>query len=252
MHNDYKANIASLGLMALHDHWVELNNIKRQNSDTQGLFFDRTRFMGFLETILREIILQQEISDKRGQSDTLVDEEIIIPRSLSIRLEYVRLLLEVQWFDGGVTDAYIIHYFQTDSGGPYDFMNALFDAPDGKLDIRKVCDASGGSVVKYLQNMGLGNVLGRLFIEKPKIDKTYVAVMKAKNIDCKELSKEDQVELVNLIRNMQPHQPMGGNNSDCITFALPCFHRHNQNNYLNKVQFSAPNESLNSFVRRLE
>ena len=206
-YNDYKANSASLGLLVLHDYWIELNNIKNDCSDTQGLFFDRARFIEFLKTILHEIILQQEISDNHGSSDIAAEEEVVIPYSLSIKLHRTQLLLEVDWFDDQVTHTYILHSFQSDSGGPYDFMNALLFTEE-KVDTNKVCIASGSSVAKYLKYMHLDNIVGRLFIQKPKYNKTHMAEMKSKIIFCKDRAKAEQLELVEFIKSLREYIPV--------------------------------------------
>jgi len=198
-HNDESSH-KSQNLLMLHDHWIEIDAIKKDEKKEKLVpFFEKNKFIGFIKLLLNEIILDQAIES--GELDNLPTEiEIISPYSVEFRLGYTQIFLDVCWFESGSCTTFEVHSFQ-DGSKRHNFIAAVDKAPIGELI--SISDP-GGSVAKYLKNMNLDNIVGQLFFERAN---TLTASMKHKRIMGDVISKSEREELKNCIKKNFKEMP---------------------------------------------
>lgn len=193
---DHKdTNLSEYWLM-LHGYWVEINELKKANKSRNKIapFFDKARFITYIKLILNEIILEQAIN---YEQDDKAESEIISPYSVAFRLDYNKLVLDVKWFEDIDHVTYMVHSFQEESG-PHLFISQLLEIPIGQKANVPSDKVSGGSSVKYLENMKINGILRQLFFDKTR---TKSVSMKTKSIKGSDLSKSDCENLRSFIKN---------------------------------------------------
>lgn len=101
-----------------------MNGIKkRTQSHDKILFFQHERFTAYLKVIVDQVILHQEIY---GASDPNLETRS--PYALELKLDFGRLILKVEWFEGVKADEYLIHTFNNESAN-HKFMQELLSCP---------------------------------------------------------------------------------------------------------------------------
>ena len=195
-HGDAKECADSSFLLNLHAFWVEMNAIKkRTQSPDKILFFKRDRFTEYLKVIVHQIILYQEI---HGPSDAPV--EVSSPFALELKLDFGRLILKVEWFEGIKAEEYIIHTFNDESGN-HEFIQDLLEAkPNAPLDISGY--ASGATVAKFISRIKLQNtLLADIFFHRKN---THEMSLRSKRV---ELSKLPDINLPRLREQIKQFEP---------------------------------------------
>ena len=110
-YEDPDACAQSRFLLNLHSYWAEMNTIKKNvPSNRSVLFFELSRFKNYLKTLLNHILLHQEV---HGAPDSGTSKSS--PHSIALRLEDNKLLLDVEWHEGGLIEVYLVHKFTGDS-----------------------------------------------------------------------------------------------------------------------------------------
>lgn len=195
-HSDARECADSSFLLNLHAFWVEMNAIKkRTQSSDRILFFKQDRFTEYLKVLVNQVILYQEIY---GPSDAPL--EASSPFAIELKLEFGRLVLKVEWFEGIKTEEYIIHTFNDESGNQ-DFIRDLLAAkPDTLIDISEY--ASGATVAKFISRIKLQNtLLTDIFFNRKN---TREMSLRSKRI---ELSKLPNINLPRLREQIKQFEP---------------------------------------------
>lgn len=201
---DYQSANNSNQLLLLHNSWCLINKLKNgEKKELIASVFQRKYFVQYLELILEEIILEQETVVDRGDiiKSTAVSKDNF-PYSIALKMDYSQLFLEVHWSEDGAQDTYFLHPFHEKSG-PYTLLKLLLSKPVGDIvDVRKI-DVSGVNVRKLLGGAGLNAILIRVFFNRIKGCMTYKISMKAKVINCADLSKDDCGALLEYLKGIE-------------------------------------------------
>lgn len=207
-YESYQAGNESMNLWRLHSHWLELNQIKQSHSDRGFVsFFTRDRFLGYVKLIINEVILYQEAN----VTQLIIESEpnsldVYVPFLIKLTMIGTRLLLDVYWSQNSDASTVFISEFQEESG-PHKFFKKLLESPGKTVDVDVASGVSGATVAKFLDGANLNNILGELFFEKIKNQKTRKACMKFEEIRCQDLSKANQIELVRHIKRLREFAP---------------------------------------------
>lgn len=195
-YNDASACADSGFLLNLHAFWIEMNVIKkRSHSPDKVLFFQRDRFTEYLKILLHEVILHQEI---HGFSDLLPVTRS--PYTLELKLDFGRLLLKVEWFEGDKAEEYLIHKFNDESAN-YDYTKKLLSAkPNPPVEISSL--ASGYTIPKYLSRIKLQNTLlsDAFFVQRS----TNQMALRAVRVTLSDLPDIDLIKLREQIKQFEP------------------------------------------------
>lgn len=195
-HGDAKECADSSFLLNLHAFWVEMNTIKKRTQSLDKiLFFKRDRFTDYLKVIVHQVILYQEI---HGPSDAPL--EASSPFALELKLDFGRLILKVEWFEGIKAEEYIIHTFNDESGN-HEFIHDLLAAkPNTLIDISGY--ASGATVAKFISRIKLQNtLLAEIFFIRKN---THEISLRSKRV---ELSKLPDINLPRLREQIKQFEP---------------------------------------------
>lgn len=195
-HSDAKECADSSFLLNLHAFWIEMNAIKKcTQSPDKILFFKRDRFTDYLKVIVNQVILYQEI---HGPSDAPL--EASSPFALELKLDFGRLILKVEWFEGIKAEEYIIHTFNDESGN-HEFIHDLLAAkPNTLIDISGY--ASGATVAKFISRIKLQNtLLAEIFFHRKN---THEMSLRSKRV---ELSKLPDINLPRLREQIKQFEP---------------------------------------------
>jgi hypothetical protein len=145
-------------LLNMHAFWVEMHQIKTKiDFQKHILFFDRDRFVQYLEIILNKILLHQEIGldQYSGQEKA--------PYSLMLRLDDNELQLEAIWVKDADPEIFVVHTFRRDSS-PYRMIKQLLDVSIG--DHVSVENYATESVAKIFDRIKLNPIVEKLFFRR--------------------------------------------------------------------------------------
>src|SRR5579871_1349438 len=100
--NDQARN-ASMHLLSLRRHWLQVDRIKKREKPSENQpVFSRAQFTRYLKLVLNEVIIQQELPCGSEEVLPNATAEQIMPYKVKLKLNYLDLLLEVQWSDNGL------------------------------------------------------------------------------------------------------------------------------------------------------
>jgi hypothetical protein len=195
----------NIDLLVLQDYWLQIDNIKRRQTNQPGLFFRRDFFTKYLKLILNHIIIYQE-SHAISSSDveTTIEGQNRL-YSVELRLDKVRLrlLLDVQLAQDEKIYTYVIHRFR-EAFKRWAVILYLFDSIlDEKINIAEVSRTETLSVAKFLKDTKLNNIVGKIFFDKIN---TVTLVKKAGPVLCASLSSSDLAALKEHISTLKLSQ----------------------------------------------
>lgn len=183
-------------LLNLQTSWIEMNGIKkRELSANKASFFQRERFTDYLKVIVHQVILHQEIY---GLNDTT--QETRSPYALELKLDFGRLILKVEWFEGVKVEEYLIHTFNDESATHEFTQKLLTSQPNTSINIGEY--ASRSTIPKYLSRIKLQNTLlmDIFFIRR----KTHEMALRSIRVKLSEFPDINLAKLREQIKQFEP------------------------------------------------
>lgn len=151
-------------LLNLHGFWTEMNALKNGNNQINILFFDRKRFTNYLKTLLNVVLLHQEIHGAMPQQSLRPS-----PYSIELKLNDGKLTLDVEWFQDGTKDTYLIHKFNEESDYHTFTRKLLNSAPETSICIEDF--TKGATIPKFLERTKLKGVFSDIFFSQKSTHK---------------------------------------------------------------------------------
>jgi hypothetical protein len=140
------------------------------------------------------------LSSKRPNPASDAPLEVSSPFALELKLDFGRLILKVEWFEGLKAEEYIIHTFNDESGN-YDFIRDLLAAkPDTLIDISDYVPSA--TIPKLMARIKLQNtLLADIFFNRKN---THTMSLRSNRIELSNLSNISLPKLREQIKRFEP------------------------------------------------